>query len=470
MNNNPIIFIPGVFDSKLYYDQTLTKLAWPLKTVAALKSLATFDDLIKLEQERADAELYVRTPVNDASANFPEYGVDDHWKPFIENVIAAFPNRQVWFYSYDFRKLTSETCVEFNTFLKSFNSQVDVICHSYGNCLLASYMTRYGGDKIERAACLAPPFQGSAEIFLVPPKSPNFACMNELCPSPALNEVYPVTLRKAPGEPAEVVDEAGYNNILAGFFHGKYEKVDFSGLYNHPGVHFGLGSGRLTAMATEFTLDEEGNPYVSDYSFGHAGDATVPVVSGANFGALKDKCSLFPGVAHTEFYKEMAVVFWSVMQLNSNDPPIHPYEIEKAPYVKIMIEGAVDVHVRKPFSVTDIISPTQTQSIGAESDLIGPRRDVNILALDPQECIIEIISIMKRESMDITISTYNAQEELTETRTEHINSRFVRFTMDKNGVIGKPFVLDLAGAAKLPDIKIPELKLPIGGDKNKTEE
>lgn len=51
MNKNPIIVIPGVFDSNLYFDPELTNLGWPIKSVAKVMDIARQGDLKKLEIE-----------------------------------------------------------------------------------------------------------------------------------------------------------------------------------------------------------------------------------------------------------------------------------------------------------------------------------------------------------------------------------------------------------------------------------
>ena len=226
---------------------------------------------------------------------------------------------------------------------------------------------------------------------------------------------------------------------------------------------FALGGDRLTPLATEFTIDEKGLPYVSDFGFGHAGDATVPTLSGSDNGALADRICMFPGLNHSGFASDRGAVFWAVMQLNSNDPPMIPYQVYKRPFVKILVDGSVDVNVHKPFSLENMISLTYKQSAGIASDPIGPERNINVIALDPQECVIELYSIVKRETMKITIETYDADEKLTDIRTETVSSRFVRMIMDKNGQIDRKFTLDLPekiSDIKVPDIKIPDIRIP----------
>ena len=442
MNKNPIIVIPGVFDSNLYFDPELTNLGWPIKSVAKVMDIARQGDLKKLEIEYT-VPMYAREPVDDTKAEKPEYGANDVWKDMVEGLITAFPGREVWFYSYDFRQLSAVSMIRFAEFLNTFDGPVDIVAHSYGNNLLAAYVSRYGGDKIHRAACLAPPFEGSPEIFLVPPQSVNFPCMGELAPSPTINRIYPTRLKKSETAEALPATPTEYDEILVKFFGSGWVKADFTGIINHPGIHFGAGSNRLTTLGTTFTYTKEGLPYVSDSQVGHAGDTTVPLISASMDGKLMDKMTVFPGVGHTEFSESKAVLYWTIMQLNSNDPPMIPPSINKSAYVKILVDGSSDVHVRKPFSVMDFISPTETSTVGAESLLIGSDRNLEMLVLNPQECVIEVYSIMKRADLTITIMDYDEDEKLIAARTEKVSGRFVRLTMAKDGSIAEPFVLSI---------------------------
>ncbi|MGI6109309.1 MAG: esterase/lipase family protein [Eubacteriaceae bacterium] len=459
MKNYPIIVIPGVFDSCLYFDAALTKLAWPIKSIAKVMDIARHDNLKELEVEYS-VPMFVKEPTNNTTAQIPDYGSNDTWKDMTQGLIDAFPGRDVWFFPYDFRQLSSVSMIRFAEFLDSFDSPVDVVCHSYGNNLLAAYVSRYGGDKIHRGACLAPPFEGSPEIFLVPPQSINFPCMGELAPSPTINKIYPTRLKKEEHAEANPASLREYDEILVKFFGSGWIPVDFSGIINHPGIHFGAGADRLTTLGTTFTYNDEGLPYVTDFQIGHAGDTTVPIISASMDGKLMDKLTLFPGVAHTEFAENKTVLYWTIMQINSNDPPMIPPRIDKAPYVKFLIEGSIDVHVRKPFSVLDFISPTESSTVGAESLLIGSDRNLELLVLNPQECVVEIYSIRKRTDFKVTIMHYDADEKLVSTRVENVSGRFVRFTMREDGTIEEPFVLDIPpllgseGAIKIPTIPV----------------
>lgn len=91
----------------------------------------------------------------------------------------------------------------------------------------------------------------------------------------------------------------------------------------------------------------------------------------------------------------------------------------------------------------DFISPTETSTVGAESLLIGSDRNLEMLVLNPQECVIEVYSIMKRADLTITIMDYDEDEKLIAARTEKVSGRFVRLTMAKDGSIAEPFVLSI---------------------------
>lgn len=441
--NYPIIVIPGVFDSQLYFDKELTKVAWPLKGFGQMLDLIRSGGLEKLEHEYAGATLYVNEPTDNSVAEHKVFGVDDKWEKISKALMEAFPDRHVWFFPYDFRQLSTTTMVRFAEFLKQFDTPVDIVCHSYGNNLVATYLTNYGPDKIHRAACLAPPFRGSSEIFLVPAGSAYMPCMGELAPTAALNKIYPTYLKRTVDAEPEIVDETTYNEILVKFFGSGSVDVDYSGILNHPGCHFGVGTDLLTPTSTTFTLDENQMPYVSDYDISYQGDGTVIMQSEDLLDQLSGKTTYFPGVAHSEFEYSDAVAYWCIMQINSGKPPIRHPEIVRKPYIKFLIDGSADIHIRKPFSVKDMVSALDPTSMTMDYLVIGKDRNVALASIEPQDCVVDLYSLKKRENIDVTIEFYDEDGKLTDTRHEEVSGRYIRFTINEDGTVSKPFVLDI---------------------------
>lgn len=162
----------------------------------------------------------------------------------VEGLIPAFPGREVWFYSYDFRQLSAVSMIRFAEFLNTFDGPVDIVAHSYGNNLLAAYVApvRRGQNTPSGLSCAA--LRGSPEIFLVPPQGVNFPCMGELAPSPTINRIYPTRLKKSETAEALPATPTEYDEILVKFFGSGWVKADFTGIINHPGIHFGAGSNR----------------------------------------------------------------------------------------------------------------------------------------------------------------------------------------------------------------------------------
>lgn len=441
--NYPIIVVPGVFDSELYFDKELTKLAWPPKGLAQTFDLLRSGGLEKLEHEYAGATLYVHEPTDNSVAEHPVYGMNNKWEKISKALMAAFPDRHVWFFPFDFRQLSTTTMVRFAEFLKQFDTPVDIVCHSYGNNLVATYLTNYGPDKIHRAACLAPPFRGSAEIFLVPAGSAYMPCMGELAPTPALNKIYPVYLKRSADAQPEIVDETTYNEILVKFFGSGAVDVDYSGILSHPGCHFGVGIDLLTPTSTTFTLDENQMPYVSDFEISYQGDGTVIMQSEELHDQLSDKTTYFPGVAHSRFEFTDAVIYWTIMQINSGEPPIRHPEIVRKPYIKFLISGSADVHIRKPFSVKDMVSALEPTGATLDYLVIGKDRNMALASIEPQDCVVDLYSLKKRENLRVTIQFFDEDGKVTSTRHEEVSGRYIRFTVSADGTVSKPFVLDI---------------------------
>lgn len=453
--NYPIIFVPGVFDSELFFDPELTKPAWPLKKSSLLIDFMSSEKLIDLEKEYAGLKFYTKKPTENSKVepDQQDFGVANKWEKFSKAVMAAFPDRAVWFFPYDFRQLSTTSMVKFAEFLNTFSTPVDIICHSYGNNLLAAYISHYGGEKIHRAACLAPPFQGSDEIFLVPAGSSFMPCMGELAPSPKLNSNHPMLLKKNSEAEAVPATQTEYNEILVKFFGGSYVPMDFSGIVSHPGCKFAVGTDRLTPIGTTFTLDEKGNPYVSDFKFEFEGDGTVPNQSSDIDQKLKDRTTYFPRMGHSEFERNPAAWYWAMMMINSGNPPMVNPPFEKKTYTKVFIEGTTDVHLRKPYSMKDVLSNRVMFSEEGSYFVIGENRDLGLMVFEGTDWIIDIYSPLKKETISLTLQRFYKNGKMINEKKEVLTGRFIHLKLEEDGDFESPFVMDSTpSAAETPKL------------------
>ncbi len=158
----PIIFLPGVMGSRLYNsDKTFNDFTrvWE----PSVFFITSFADLIENET------LYVAPPVN---ANEPgvkrEYGALDTYKNTIDALCEAFPEREIYFFSYDFRQSNKDSAEKLNAFItESGFDKVDFVAHSMGGLVVANYVDMFGFDCVNKMITCGTPYMGSAQMLNV---------------------------------------------------------------------------------------------------------------------------------------------------------------------------------------------------------------------------------------------------------------------------------------------------------------
>lgn len=157
----PIIVVPGIMGSKMYSDVTCTRKIWDPQISDLL------NPIFKLGEHIApDRVLYTREPVDQqvVSKGNREYGATDAYKNLVERLCDDFPERSVYFYSYDFRDSCKNAAKELEDFIeKNDFEKVDLVCHSMGGLVASNYALK-NSEKIHRVITLATPFEGSPQI------------------------------------------------------------------------------------------------------------------------------------------------------------------------------------------------------------------------------------------------------------------------------------------------------------------
>jgi surface antigen len=163
----PVIIVHGMMGGKLY-DST-GDLVW-----------------FKLSGDlgRLNIEENLKTPENGINLNAPgierEYGVGVYegkpvkiklfYKKLVDSLCEQFPDRAVYFYSYDWRKSNNDSAAGLNDLInyvkKQTNySKVDLVCHSMGGLVASSYVENYTASDVRYIITLATPYEGSPEII-----------------------------------------------------------------------------------------------------------------------------------------------------------------------------------------------------------------------------------------------------------------------------------------------------------------
>ena len=120
VSSNPIIIIPGIMGSRFYSSETefndSTRIWDPIVNFESLgTSIDTLSNLIDLNSLKKT--VYVRPCENQqnykdggSSAEYKrEYGARETYKKIIDQLCNEFPDRPVYFFSYDWRKSNEES-------------------------------------------------------------------------------------------------------------------------------------------------------------------------------------------------------------------------------------------------------------------------------------------------------------------------------------------------------------------------
>ncbi len=152
----PILFIPGIFGSRLYTEDG--GLVW-----SSLAGLAHHAD-----QLPADHALTVKNNFenqNNLRAAQREGGATGMYHIVLNHLCAAFPDREIYFFSYDFRQSCADSAARLQEEIEFVQNgdaarRVDIIAHSMGGLVVSSYVEQHGTDSFHKIITLGTPYAG----------------------------------------------------------------------------------------------------------------------------------------------------------------------------------------------------------------------------------------------------------------------------------------------------------------------
>ncbi|MDO5845323.1 MAG: hypothetical protein Q4Q04_00200 [Methanocorpusculum sp.] len=286
----PILFVPGIARSQLYHPENGRKIWFSAAGFFAHREMLGISHPLAVKNNEVD--LQTLPPLQR------EYGVMAQEIILIERLCIAFPDRPIYYFSYDFRRSCAENAAALHAqvdFLRAQGAEdVDIICHSMGGLITSACVKKYGSEHIHKIAALSVPFEGSPEIihivltgtiisvpnYVVEPlgltkemlsEYPSFA---DLMPTREYLALHPMQRGGVPLTPWEMEE------VLAGLFQENYAKarafqdsVKTDGhnvLAGMPNTYFGIGIGKSTLHSV--SLNEEGVKLITEES----SDGTVP--------------------------------------------------------------------------------------------------------------------------------------------------------------------------------------------------
>ncbi|MDR1571437.1 MAG: VWA domain-containing protein [Clostridiales Family XIII bacterium] len=130
--NYPIIVLPGILASRLYMGNSLIwdGLGLNITLLRSATYLGMWNSLSVPKPENH----------NDPNAH-KEYGVGDAYKNLMQGLCAEFPDREIYFFSYDWRQSCRDSAKRLAGFIETVKApKVDLVCHSMGGLVASHYM------------------------------------------------------------------------------------------------------------------------------------------------------------------------------------------------------------------------------------------------------------------------------------------------------------------------------------------
>ena len=171
---NPIIIIPGIMGSRLFTSEDCndnTK-AWEPNAGWFL-----YDIIMLRKRLKAENHLFVRSCENQqkysegAKGGYErEYGADGTYKTLVDSICKKFPNREVYVFSYDWRKSNSISAEKLNKEIQKIlqetgKTKVDIVAHSMGGLVASSYYSKYGSGKVDKIITCGTPYEGAPSLI-----------------------------------------------------------------------------------------------------------------------------------------------------------------------------------------------------------------------------------------------------------------------------------------------------------------
>ena len=253
---DPVILIPGIMGSKLFKDKECTDLVWPPdKSASGLKNL---------KNNATNDILYVKDPSikqNNLPSSQREYGAIDCMKDLIENLYSDLSDRDIYLFSYDWRKSNAESAAKLNDFIKSLNvDKVDIVAHSMGGLVVSWYYKTQGGEKLDKVITCGTPYEGAPHIIevvedgkirendfeniclrnvggLTPEVITSFDGVAELLPSPKYCELLPMKKLESDEENYHSMNADEYREIIDDMFGAEKSFHAFSFMKNIRGAN-----------------------------------------------------------------------------------------------------------------------------------------------------------------------------------------------------------------------------------------
>jgi pimeloyl-ACP methyl ester carboxylesterase len=397
--------------------------------------------------------LYVDPPADQCYASPKTYGTEFYGiyvpaRKIMDELREAFPNRELYFFSYDWRKSCNDNANSLKAFIdgKSFG-KVDIVAHSMGG-LVASRYYKDNPTKVNKIITLATPYEGSQESILrslsdfammkIDGADQLFSILGHITPEikrgyPAMAELAPTAnyfsalpmLKLDSSNSAKPISYGDYAAILKGIFadnadaastfhNGLHNGEGFNALSNYPYAYFAIGTGQHTVMT--LILNQSGSAITNKAVYNNNGDGTVLVQSASIMGNAPSGRRILFTADHTGIIGHAQALEWVIDILRDGYSDVTSAVSDPKAYTVIRVACPVDATITKGAeSLTSEASEFSDMASFGRMDIMGENGEIKMFCIDEGSCPVKMEGTAGG-NMDYSIAFYDANNNLIEER------------------------------------------------------
>jgi pimeloyl-ACP methyl ester carboxylesterase len=426
INDPPIVIIPGIMGSHLYKDSNCSLQIWdPPVNLNPLNenSIYNLGNNLKIDSNLFTKKIQNQVPL---STNEREYGAQNSYKNLVDKVCDEFPDREVYFFSYDFRKSNVSAGKQLKDFIdNTLNaSKVDLICHSMGGIVASNYAT-LDTSKIHKVITLGTPYEGAPTLInavlnwsilsddwnkvdlalgacgLTKKVKSGFSGVAELYPTENYFNTVGFSSKFKDGffrshiAPIDYDKYSQYGNTIFGNIYdssiAEQEGINVNGsniLSTLDNSYFAIGTGEKTISSIEF---KDGNTLnsidVNSLIYENNGDGTVPKLSSTMMGNLdninSNNVRYFSDTTHGGLVNNSDSIKWATDILKQGTSTLGNKKATSGkPYIVMRIDSPTTTTVERNGEFLNSTNNITDYSSYGRLDRIGENGQIKMLAID----------------------------------------------------------------------------------------
>ncbi len=490
-NTCPIVIIPGIMGSNLYSDKEGKECVWapsagsviwnslvPFKSIS--DKIAYGKTLYTINNYDNQVELSARADDSTWTSGTREYGAQNTYKNLVDGLCARFPNREIYFFSYDFRQSNVDSAQDLADYVEEMGfEKFDIVAHSMGGIVSSHYMkSEENRSHVRKLITCGTPYEGAPKLLnsvlnwdvltnryeqegwngFVSMMSDNFLGLAGL--TKEVKAGFPSTAELAPTKNYfgvyewyqyshteygslfnpkithyyDLIDYYTYKNICTNVFGSKFstavanqESLNVNGynlLTTLNNTYFVVGINQMTIGSIMFS---DGDTLKSiecdDLMYEYQGDGTVPYYSATIMKKLE---SLGKGTSrvlkvdadHSGVVQVSKSLSWIYDVLGSGNSEIKDDEAHNKSYIVVRIACPVEVQITKNGeTLSSHPDDLSTKTNFGRIDFLGGSDEIKMLCLEDTEDLDILLECVGDGTMDYEIRYYSAQGQLKKSET-----------------------------------------------------